>query len=87
MNTGRITVNLASKEHGNQVVYQYFIYQNEAEFSSNFEAFLQQNPMVEMLKKDIVIKEMARPNIEGYKMSVVYATPNLPETIVIGNEK
>lgn len=87
MNTGRITVNLASKEHGNQVVGQYFIYQNEAEFSSNFEAFLQQNPMVEMLKKDIVIKEMERPNIEGYKMSVVYATPNLPETIVIGNEK
>jgi len=43
--------------------------------------------MVEMLKKDIAIKEMAGPNIEDYKMSVVYATPNLPETLVIGNEK
>lgn len=43
--------------------------------------------MVEMLKKDIIIKEMAKPNIEGYKMIVVYATSNLPETIVIGNEK
>lgn len=74
LNSGVVTMNLFSKEEGNIIVDSSYLYKNEVELSSNFIDYLQENPLVKNIKKNVEIREMVHPTINDVKTRIVYAS-------------